>query len=147
MKGSSYRERDYVFGQLMLTVRTKLKLTQTALADLLGVRHRAVIDWEGGLTSPNVDHLKHFVVLAMERQPFPAVLKGGQKSKLENVRQEEYPTKFALSLHHKDLRLIMNEADEVSVPTPATAMTLQMYIAALAKGMDADFSILIKFMQ
>ncbi len=72
MKGSSYRERDYAFGQLMLTFRTKLKLTQTELAALLGVRRRAVIDWEGGLTYPNVDHLKHFVVLTIERQAFPA---------------------------------------------------------------------------
>jgi len=72
MKESSYRQRDYAFGQLMLTLRTKLKLTQTELADLLGVRRRAVIDWEGGLTYPNVDHLKHFVVLAIERQAFPA---------------------------------------------------------------------------
>ena len=38
IKGSSYRQRDYAFGQLMLTLRTKLKLTQTELADLLGVR-------------------------------------------------------------------------------------------------------------
>src|SRR5437867_5780955 len=71
MKGSSYRERDYAFGQLMLTVRTKLKLTQTELAEMLGVRRRAVIDWEGGLTYPNVDHLKHFVTLAIENQAFP----------------------------------------------------------------------------
>lgn len=72
MKGSPYRERDYTFGQLMLTVRTKLKLTQTELADLLSVGRRAVIDWEGGLTYPTVDHLKHFVVLAIERQAFHA---------------------------------------------------------------------------
>jgi transcriptional regulator with XRE-family HTH domain len=72
MKVSSYRERDYDFGQLMLTVRTKLGLTQTALADMLGVRRRAVIDWEGGLTYPNVAHLKHFVVLAIERRAFSA---------------------------------------------------------------------------
>ena len=72
MKGSSYRERDYAFGQLMLTVRTKLRLTQTELAEMLGVRRRAVIDWEGGLTYPTVDHLRHFVVIAIERQAFPA---------------------------------------------------------------------------
>ena len=72
MKGSSYRERDYAFGQLMLTMRTTMGLTQAALADLLGVRRRAVIDWEGGLTFPNVGHLKHFVVLAIKRQAFPA---------------------------------------------------------------------------
>ena len=71
MKGSSYRERDYVFGQVMLTVRTRLGLTQAELADLLGVRRRTVSDWEGGLTYPNVDHLKHVVVLAIERQAWP----------------------------------------------------------------------------
>src|SRR5437016_2038249 len=72
MKGSSYRERNYAFGQLMLTVRTKLELTQTALAEVLGIGRRAVIDWEGGLTYPTVDHLKHFLALAIERQVFPA---------------------------------------------------------------------------
>lgn len=76
MKGYSiparYRERDYAFGQLMLTLRTKLELTQTELAEVLGVGHRAVIDWEGGLTYPTTDHLKQFVVLAIQRQAFPA---------------------------------------------------------------------------
>ena len=48
MRVSSYRERDYAFGQVMLTLRTRLELTQTELADMLGVRRRAVIDWEGG---------------------------------------------------------------------------------------------------
>src|SRR5713101_8108822 len=72
MKRSSYRERDYAFGHLMLTVRTTTGLTQTELAEMLGVRRRAVIDWEGGLTYPTVDHLRHFVVIAIERQAFPA---------------------------------------------------------------------------
>ncbi len=71
MKGSSYRERDYAFGRVMLTLRTRLELTQTELADILGVRRRAVIDWEGGLTYPKVDHLKQFVVLATQRQAWP----------------------------------------------------------------------------
>src|SRR5205807_3585816 len=71
MKRSSYRERDYAFGQVMLTLRTRLELTQTALADRLGVTRRAVIDWEGGLTYPKADHLKQFVVLATQRQAWP----------------------------------------------------------------------------
>jgi len=71
MKVSSYRERDYAFGRVMLTLRTRLGLTQTELADMLGVRRRAVIDWEGGLTYPKADHLKQFVVLAIERQAWP----------------------------------------------------------------------------
>src|SRR5260370_35629446 len=68
MKVSSYRERDYTFGRVMLTLRTRLGLTQTELADMLGVTRRAVIDWEGGLTYPKADHLKQFVVLATQRQ-------------------------------------------------------------------------------
>src|SRR5947199_3280396 len=68
MKRSAYRERDYAFGQVMLTLRTRLELTQTELADLLGVTRRAVIDWEGGLTYPKADHLKQFVRLGTQRQ-------------------------------------------------------------------------------
>src|SRR5438034_3076433 len=71
MKVSSYRERDYAFGQVMLTLRTRLELTQTELAAMLGVTRRAVIDCEGGLTYPKADHLKQFVVLATQRQAWP----------------------------------------------------------------------------
>src|SRR3984893_14743763 len=71
MKAYSYRERDYAFGQVMLTLRTRLELTQTEVAEMLGVTRRAVIDWEGGLTYPKTDHLKQFVVLATQRQAWP----------------------------------------------------------------------------
>jgi len=76
-----------------------------------------------------------------------AVLTAGQKSKLANVKREQYPTQFALSLQHKDFRLILSEAAKISVSMPATAAAQQMYTAALAKGMDEDFSIMIKFMR
>ena len=72
MKEPSYHERDYAFGQQILTVRTKLALTQIELAQMLGVGRRTVINWEGGLTYPTVEHLKHFMILAIERQAFPA---------------------------------------------------------------------------
>ncbi len=57
MKRSLYRDRDYAFGQVMLTLRTVIGLTQIELADLLGVTRRAVGDWEGGLTYPKAEHL------------------------------------------------------------------------------------------
>src|SRR3989441_80151 len=76
-----------------------------------------------------------------------AVLTPGQKSKLENVRREQYPTNFALSLIHKDFSLVLSQAYDVSVSMPATAAAQQMYTAAMAKGMDADFSVMIKFME
>src|SRR2546427_3657647 len=71
MKVSSYRERDYAFGRVMLTLRTRLGLTQPDVVDMLAVPRRAVIDWEGGLTYPKADHLKQFVVLATQRQVWP----------------------------------------------------------------------------
>jgi 3-hydroxyisobutyrate dehydrogenase-like beta-hydroxyacid dehydrogenase len=76
-----------------------------------------------------------------------AVLSPGQKGKLANVRREQYPTQFALSLMHKDLGLVLRQADELSVSMPATAAAQQMSTAAMAKGMDGDFSIMIRFMQ
>jgi 3-hydroxyisobutyrate dehydrogenase-like beta-hydroxyacid dehydrogenase len=116
---------------MKLVVNTLLGLGMQALAEAIALGEKA------GLSKD--------VLLDVLGQT--AVLTSGQKSKLENVRREQYPTQFALSLQHKDLRLIMNEADEVSVSMPATAVALQMYTAALAKGMDADFSIMIKFME
>src|SRR5437867_1130653 len=71
MKGSSYRERDYAFGHVILTLRTKLGLTQSEVADVLGVSRRAVSDWEGGLSYPKADHLKYLVTLAIERHAWP----------------------------------------------------------------------------
>jgi 3-hydroxyisobutyrate dehydrogenase-like beta-hydroxyacid dehydrogenase len=76
-----------------------------------------------------------------------AVLTGGQKAKLANVKTEQYPVQFALSLMHKDFGLILTEAAEVGVPMPATAAAQQMSTAALAKEGDEDFSVMVHFMQ
>ena len=71
----------------------------------------------------------------------------GQKSKLDDVSQERYPTTFALSLMDKDFALIEQLADEVSVSMPVTKTAHQVSTAALAREGDADFSIVIKFME
>ncbi len=56
----------------MLTLRTKIGLTQGELAQLLGVSRRAVGDWEAGKSYPNLEHFKQLVVLALEHNAFPA---------------------------------------------------------------------------
>jgi transcriptional regulator with XRE-family HTH domain len=68
MKGSSYRERDYAFGQAMLTLRTTIGLTQAGLAKRLRISRKAVGEWEAGLTYPKAEHLKAFIALAVEHQ-------------------------------------------------------------------------------
>jgi 3-hydroxyisobutyrate dehydrogenase len=76
-----------------------------------------------------------------------AVLSPSQKSKLANAKGDQYPALFALSLMHKDLGLVLKQADEVSVPMPATAAAEQMSTGAMAMGIDEDFSIVIRFMR
>ncbi len=65
MTGSSYGERDYAFGQLMLTLRTTIGLTQVSLGDLPGVSRRAVAEWEGGCNYPKVERLKQLIALGV----------------------------------------------------------------------------------
>ena len=72
MKRFSYRERDYAFGQAMLTLRTTIGLTQAGLADLLGVSRRAVGEWEAGSSYPKAHHLQHVMSLAVQQQAFAA---------------------------------------------------------------------------
>src|SRR5579884_4141928 len=72
MKRSLYGERDYAFGQRMLTQRTQMGLTQARLAKLLGISRRAVSTWELGSNYPQVGHLKELIVLGVELGAFPA---------------------------------------------------------------------------
>jgi len=120
MKGSSYRERDYAFGRVMLTLRTRLELTQTELADILGVRRRAVIDWEGGLTYPRADHLKQFVVLATQRQAARrcSSMKHGLVGCCPTYRLPRHPSqeRRPVSLpHHPTLSLLLPGAGHASI--------------------------------
>jgi 3-hydroxyisobutyrate dehydrogenase-like beta-hydroxyacid dehydrogenase len=116
---------------MKLVVNTLLGLGMQALAEAIALGEKAGV--EKGLL---LDVLGQ-----------TAVLTPGQKSKLDNVRREQYPTNFALSLMHKDFSLVLSQAYDVSVSMPATTAAQQMYTAAIAKGTDADFSIMIKFME
>jgi WD40 repeat protein/DNA-binding XRE family transcriptional regulator len=68
----NYGERDYAFGQLMITLRTTLGLTQAGLAEFLHVSRRAVGDWETGNSYPKAEHLKVFIGLCVKHRALPA---------------------------------------------------------------------------
>jgi WD40 repeat protein/transcriptional regulator with XRE-family HTH domain len=70
MTRHSYRERDYAFGQVMLTLRTSIGLTQAGLARLLGVSRRAVGEWEAGSNYPQAERLQHFLGLCVQQHVF-----------------------------------------------------------------------------
>ena len=67
-----YGERDYAFGQRILTLRTQLGLTQAGLAERLRVTRRTVTDWEAGSNYPKAEHLKQLIALGVRQQAFPA---------------------------------------------------------------------------
>jgi WD40 repeat protein/transcriptional regulator with XRE-family HTH domain len=71
MKRSSYGERDYAFGQRLLSLRTSLGLTQADLAQHLGVSRKAVGGWEAGESYPKAGHLKALLTLCVHQQVFP----------------------------------------------------------------------------
>jgi WD40 repeat protein/transcriptional regulator with XRE-family HTH domain len=71
VKRHVYRERDYAFAQLVLTLRTAIGLTQMGLAERLGVSRPAVVDWEGGLSYPKAERLKQLIALGMQQHAFP----------------------------------------------------------------------------
>src|SRR5438105_6252033 len=72
MRRSSYGERDYAFGQLILTLRSAIGLTQAGLSDQLGISKRAVGEWEAGSSYPKATHLKALIALAVKEQVFAA---------------------------------------------------------------------------
>jgi 3-hydroxyisobutyrate dehydrogenase-like beta-hydroxyacid dehydrogenase len=116
---------------MKLVVNTMLGLGMQALAEAIALGEKAGLEKR----------------LLLDVLAETAVLTPGQKSKLENVKREEYPINFALSLMHKDFNLVLSHAYNLSVSMPATAAAQQMYTAAMAKGMDEDFSIMIRFME
>jgi WD40 repeat protein/transcriptional regulator with XRE-family HTH domain len=70
MKRSFYGEADYAFGQAMLNLRTSIGLTQTSLAELLGVSRKAVGKWEAGGSYPKASHLKAVLAFAFRQRAF-----------------------------------------------------------------------------
>ena len=72
MKRFSYGERDYAFGQTILTLRTAIGLTQSRLAEILGISRRAVSEWEAGSSYPKAKHLKQLIEIGVQQQTFPA---------------------------------------------------------------------------
>ena len=70
MRYSEYADLDYGFGQQVLVLRTASDLTQSGLAELLGVSRQAVVGWEAGSSRPSPHHLKHLIELCLRRSAF-----------------------------------------------------------------------------
>src|SRR5213078_3786246 len=115
VKSYSYKERDYAFGQLMLSLRMQIGLTQAGLAERLHVHRRAVAGWEAGSSYPKADHLKELITLAVQQQAFAA------------GREEEEIRAFWKTAHQKVLldeawlSALLNQPPAPLAPLPVEA--------------------------
>ncbi len=57
MRRAAYPERDYSFGQQILSLRTTSQLAQAGLAERLGVSRPVAVGWEAGTTYRSPPHL------------------------------------------------------------------------------------------
>ncbi|GAC1360248.1 MAG: hypothetical protein NVS2B12_09250 [Ktedonobacteraceae bacterium] len=69
---SQYRDLDYTFAKHVATLRTALGLTQSDLAQRLGVTERSIQRREGGTRYPRAEHVELFLTLCIEHDTFPA---------------------------------------------------------------------------
>lgn len=76
-----------------------------------------------------------------------AVISPGHKMKLENALREEYPAAFPVRLMLKDYRLILSQAVDQAVPMPATAVAQSLCAAEEIKGIEEDYSSVIRLME
>ena len=54
---------DYSFGNKILELRTQLNLSQTALAEMVGVTNKAVSKWETGKSRPTTNVIRKLAAL------------------------------------------------------------------------------------
>src|SRR5437588_5510797 len=123
MKRSLYGERDYAFGQAMLTLRTAIGLTQAGLAEFLGVSRKAVGGWESGGSYPKASHLKALLTLAVQEGTFPAgreaeEMRAFWKAAHQKVLLDESWLSALLSQHHRPLGHMMPPSIDVTGDAP-----------------------------
>jgi WD40 repeat protein/transcriptional regulator with XRE-family HTH domain len=65
-----YKITDFRFGQIILGLREKIRLTQKEVADALGVSRRTIQHWEAGTAFPDTAHLKSLIAYFLQLGAF-----------------------------------------------------------------------------
>jgi transcriptional regulator with XRE-family HTH domain len=130
VKRYSYGERDYAFGQLILTLRSAIGLSQAGLGELLGVSRRAVAEWEAGLSYPKTERLKQLIELGMQQQAFAAGREAEEiralwKAAHQKVLLDEPWLHGLLGKHRPSLTLVAPQSIEQTRPGEQTRATDQ----------------------
>ena len=132
ISGASFHMGPHGAGATMkLVVNGLLGLEMQALAEVLTLGERAGLD-------------RAALIDVLGQAP---VLTAGQKAKLQNARRQTYPPQFALRLMWKDFGNVLRLAREQQVPIPATAAAYQVFTIEQRKGIEEDFSAVIRTME
>jgi len=77
---------DYTFGNKILELRTQRNLSQTELAEMLGVTNKAVSKWETGKSKPTTNVIRKLAALfKLDIDALLAMREGGQKMEIYKI--------------------------------------------------------------
>ena len=67
-----YRDHKYELGTQLVILRTRIALTQIALAEAIGVHRRSVQNWETGESYPKAEMLLRLIAIFLRQRAFTA---------------------------------------------------------------------------
>jgi predicted ATPase/transcriptional regulator with XRE-family HTH domain len=91
-----YPTRDYAVGQVLLTLRSRAGLTQSALAARIGVHRRSVQKWESGETYPTAENLRALIDVLLRLGVFMPGQERAEASRLWQQVSQAAPHQLAL---------------------------------------------------
>jgi 3-hydroxyisobutyrate dehydrogenase-like beta-hydroxyacid dehydrogenase len=109
---------------------------------ILGVNMQAIAEAAALGERMGLDRSRMLEVLAQT-----AVVAPAHQGKLLRAEHEDFSPQFPLRLMGKDFRLILDEAYELHVPMPATAMSYTVNRKCAERGEELDFSSVIDEMR
>src|SRR5215813_2982866 len=95
--GSQRLYRDYhdEFGKQLLMLRTRVALTQSALAEHVDVHRRSVQNWETGVSYPKAETLQRLITVFLNHQVFTPGREREEAQSLWDQASEDGPHALA----------------------------------------------------
>src|SRR3982750_1966660 len=92
----AYRERRFVFGQQLLTFRTRAALTQIALASQIGGHRRSLLNWETGESYPKAEALQRLIAAFLVQGVFTPGQEAEEVAQLWEQARQDAPHPLAV---------------------------------------------------
>src|SRR5260370_14877209 len=86
-----YKQRDFHFAQLLVTLRKRASLPQEKVALRVGITERAIGNWEGGSNYPKEPNLQKLIELYLDKNAFEPGHEPDEARALWNQFHESVP--------------------------------------------------------